>query len=180
MAGCAFRVGGGAVYHWKLKYSPWQPRVPEGEPGGGRWTEWGTGRGPITGKFAPAEAGRFRAALDANVRPKHRNHVTKYSPEEYGAMRTYLFEDGKTGFALKPDGDIVSVFSGNGHGKAAVQAAIELGGRKLDCYDGYLRKLYSRFGMREYERWKFDPQYAASDWDYGEFDNPDVVLMRRG
>ena len=167
------------MYRWKLrvKYSPYQPRDDEG-----RWVEWGSGAGSATGKFAQSDPGRFRAALDANVKPKYRNHVTRYSAEEYGAMgaKTYLFEDGKTGFALKPDGDVISVFSGNGHGSAAIQAAIEFGGKKLDCYDPKLPKIYAKFGFGEYERWKWDDQYAPKGWDYGEFDSPDVVLMRLG
>ena len=38
--------------------------------------------------------------------------VYQYSPEKYAEMRTFLTDDGKTGFAIRNDGDIVSVFNG--------------------------------------------------------------------
>lgn len=170
-------------YEWTLeiKYSPDQPRVPAGQSGGGRWTSYGTGHGPTTPQFSEADPKDFRAALDKAIKPRYAAFVTKYSPQEYQEMgaKTYLIDDGKTGFALKPDGDIISVFSAGGKGRAALQAAIEFGGKKLDCFDGFLPNLYQRFGFKEYERWTWDDQYAPENWDPKD-NSPDVVLMRRG
>jgi len=165
-------------FEWKLtirKYSPAQPRDERG-----RWTDWGTGRGPLTAKFKEAAPEDFRAALDKNLSERYAAFVTKYSPQEYAEMgaRTYLMEGGKTGFAIKPDGDIISVFSNDGGGRAAIQAAVEFGGRKLDCFDGFLPRFYKRFGFQEYDRWQWDDRYAPADWR-AEDGKPDVVLMRR-
>lgn len=164
-------------WQWTIKYSPEQPRIPGG-PGGGRWTKWGTGSGPFTARFSEVAPSDFRKALDANLSKRYSAYVSRYEPEEYErtGAKTYLMDDGRTGFALKPDGDIVSVFSGTHQGRAALQAAIELGGKKLDCYDGFLSKFYSRFGFKEYERWPWDEQYKPADWDKRD-DQPDVVLM---
>jgi len=161
------------------KYSPAQPRDERG-----RWTDWGTGRGSLTAEFKEAAPEDFRAALDKNLSERYAAFVTKYSPQEYSEMgaKTYLMEGGKTGFAIKPDGDIISVFSSNKMGRAAIQAAIqaaiELGGTKLDCFDGFLPSRYSQFGFREYDRWQWDDRYAPENWDERD-DKPDVVLMRR-
>ena len=165
-------------YKWRLqlKYSPDQPRDE-----GGRWSTWGTGVGPSTARFSESNAGEFRAALDSNLDKRYSAFVTAYEPDEYQEMgaKTYLMDDGQTGFAIKPDGDIISVFSGNGKGRAALQAAIELGGTKLDCFDGFLPKFYSKFGFKEYERWAWDDQYAPDDWNYKKYNGPSVVLMRK-
>lgn len=161
------------------EYNPDQPRIPAGDPRGGQWTS--VGGGTAARQFKESNAQAFRKALDGNLDPKYDAFVTKYTPEEYQEMgaRTYVHDDGKTGFAIKPDGDIISVFSGNGRGRLALQAAIELGGTKLDCFDGFLPGFYSTFGFEEYERWTWDDQYAPDRWNYAKLGRPDVVLMRR-
>ena len=95
----------------------------------------------------------------------------------------FISESGQSGFVLKPDGDIISVFSAPGakEGKSVVLAAIANGGTKLDCFQGFLSdKFYPRFGFKEYDRWGWDDQYAPSGWDYEKDNRPSVVLMQLG
>ena len=61
----------------------------------------------------PEESRRF---FDAITKAKQRlgdvgEQVYIYSPEEYQNMKLFLSEDGFSGIAVKPDGDIVSVFA---------------------------------------------------------------------
>lgn len=101
-----------------------------------------------------------------------------YSKGEYKKMRLWLSADGKTGFAIKPDGDLVSVF--NVGEKGAIQKVIPhlhaLGATKLDAFDeaGRLPELYGAGGFKETSRVPWDPQYAPPGWKGGK---PDVVYM---
>ena len=110
--------------------------------------------------------------------------VLVYPVEEYRNMRLFMSQDGKSGFALKPDGDIVSVFSSGDAkaGMAALQLAIKLGGSKLDAFDTALPKMYAPHGFKVVARLKWDEQQAPIGWDkktFSEFNNgePDVVFM---
>lgn len=115
--------------------------------------------------------------------PKHlRPFVTPYTAQEYleEGMEAFMTPGGDAGYALKQDGDLVSVFSKAGAHKGAdvVKHALARGAKKLDCFDGYLPEFYDNFGFREYDRWKWAEQHAPKAWDYTRFGRPDVVLMR--
>lgn len=57
------------------------------------------------------------------------------------------------GFIVKPDGELVGVFSSiPGRGDALISAALNAGATHLDCFDGYLTEFYARHGFREYRR----------------------------
>jgi hypothetical protein len=110
-----------------------------------------------------------------------------YPAEDYAGMRLFLAEGGKAGFALKPDGDIVSVFSApkTGAGRAIMETAIAAGGRKLDCFHTILPEFYSAHGFRGTSRLLWNDEVAKENmpnWDkqaLGEFNGgePDVVFM---
>lgn len=104
-------------------------------------------------------------------------NLTKYDGHAYEPMETFLTNDGKSGFAVQPDGTLTNLFSTTrGRGDRLVEEAIWAGARKLDAYDGYLPTLYARHGFRETERLTWDPQYAPEGWE-GTFGTPDVVFM---
>ncbi len=111
--------------------------------------------------------------------------VYVYPLEEYKNMRLFLSEDGKSGFAIKTDGDIVSVFSSNkkaGVSHIMMELAIQNGGYKLDCFDTYLPHIYSAHGFKEVNRIKWNEAYRPDGWDksfYKLYNNgePDVVFM---
>ena len=113
--------------------------------------------------------------------------VKVYSPEEYAGMRLFVTKDGQSGFALKPDGDIVSVFSakGTGNGRAVMETAIAAGGKKLDCFATILPDFYAAHGFRATSRLLWNDEIAMADmpaWDkaaMAKFNNgePDVVFM---
>jgi hypothetical protein len=105
--------------------------------------------------------------------------VYRYTPDQYAQMDLYVSDDGLSGFAVKQDGDLVSVFSapGLGRGEALVDAAIARGARKLDAFDegGFLPRLYGSKGFVEVGRDPWNPAYKPKVWRGG---TPDVVYMQ--
>jgi DNA polymerase III epsilon subunit-like protein len=134
------------------------------------------------------DAEAFRNAL---VKLKETNRfaasVFIYDVEDLKKMRLFATADGTAGFAIKPDGDIVSVFvTGDSPHKRATLSmlaqAVEQGGTKLDAYDTILPRIYAEAGFRPVARVKWDESQADSAWDkelYSEYNNgePDVVAM---
>lgn len=116
--------------------------------------------------------------------------VYLYDPADYQGFRLFLTEDRTGGFAIKPDGDIISVFSaGGGQVQPMLTLAIEEGGTKLDCFNTVLPDIYGLNGMVEVGRSPWNDEYkptvangAAKDWDYETFKRynngrPDIVYM---
>jgi len=172
-----------------FKYNPAQPR-----DSGGRWTSGGGGAAAVeTGAgerptpsvtYSQAEPEKLVAGLQ-QLPEALSPFVTHYTAEEYRqqGVKVYISSSGRSGYGLKPDGDIISVFSlpGAREGKAALYSAIQNGGTKLDCFDGFLsQKFYPSFGFKSYDRWTWDDQYAPTGWDYDKHNRPNIVLMSLG
>jgi hypothetical protein len=114
--------------------------------------------------------------------------VHLYSVDEYSKMRLFLSPNKDYGFAIKPDGDIVSVFVKpgleGGIGHSLVIAAMSAGGKKLDAFDTFLYPFYTKHGFRRIGHSKWDDRYMPADWDkeyYSKYNNgePDVVYMEQ-
>lgn len=120
---------------------------------------------------AQAHHDDFHAALSNAMKtsPNVKQFVHLYEPHEYSKMKTFLSPDKASGYAVKEDGDIVSVFSTHkGRGDHIMAHALQNGGTKLDAYDGYLPKFYEKHGFKEYKR--------EPNWTPG---GPDVVYMHK-
>ena len=93
-------------------------------------------------------------------------------PTELSKYRLYRTADG-SGFAIKPDGDIVAVFASasepKGGSYALLQAAVQAGGKKLDAFNTYLPKIYSRVGFRPVARLPWNDEFAPPNWDKQTF-----------
>jgi 8-oxo-dGTP pyrophosphatase MutT (NUDIX family) len=149
------------------------------------------GSGGLSGgerhQLSPAQPDKFHAALRAaKASNPHAAAVAIYTPAEYAGMKTFMTDDGKAGVAVKPDGDIVSVFKAadgpKGVADMALHLAVENGGKKLDCFDTVLPSLYAKNGFKVVARLKFNPEFAPEDWDANKFaryngGQPDVVFM---
>lgn len=101
-------------------------------------------------------------------------------------MDLYLSEDGQSGIAVKPNGDIVSVFAGDnaprGSGYTLMLLAIQNGGRELDCFDTHLPDYYSLIGFKPVAKMKWNDEYIPEGWNKDNFKDynngePDVVFM---
>lgn len=113
--------------------------------------------------------------------------LSKYTAEELKNhnVQTYQLNGYHIGYALKPDEDGVDIISVHnnepnikGVGDALIESAKANGGTKLDHYDGFLSDLYSKHGFEEYDRYKWDDQYADPNWDYERYGRPDVILRK--
>ena len=131
--------------------------------------------------------GRARAKIK-NGRPVGLT-VYQYPLDEYKTMRTFLSQDGLTGYAIKADGDFVSLFNvgSKGAGEQAILDGIWVNGAlKLDAFaqvsdqypKGFLNTKYEDFGFEEVSRSKWDAQYAPDGWDEAIDGTPDVVYMK--
>lgn len=113
-----------------------------------------------------------------------KDFLTDYQKEQLQEhFTTYKVNGYNAGFAIKDDGDIVSVHNntgikGAGIGDELIEAAKDLGGTKLDHYAGFLDDLYSRHGFEEYNRDAWNDEYASKDWNYDEYGRPDVVYRK--
>ena len=106
--------------------------------------------------------------------------------DDYTDINLYLSEDGESGFGVKPNGDIVSVFSSKkvkGRAHHLLEMAVyEGGGRQLDCFDIYLTKIYEAHGFKPVAKMKWDDEYIPEGWNKDNFKDynngePDVVFM---
>lgn len=111
----------------------------------------------------------------------HAGAVDVHTTEEYERCRMFLTDDGKAGFAIVEGDELVSVFSYRGKhaGDAVVAKAVELGARRLDCYDinHMLPGLYGSHGFSPIAYVDWDDDYAPDGWDYGTLGRPRVLAM---
>jgi len=115
------------------------------------------------------------------LKSKHPGFLTLYSVKEYmNDFTTYKVKGYDIGYAIKSDGDIVSVFNNSNVRNISnelIQSAIKHGGHKLDHFDGFLSGLYDKFGFKEYHRDKWNDEYKPQNWD-GKAGQPDVVYRQ--
>lgn len=113
---------------------------------------------------------------------EHGAAVAAYPASDYMGMRLFTSRNGQSGFAIKPNGDIVSVFSEKGGGRAILEAALASGGNRLDCFDTVLPVIYGAHGFKAVARIPWNDEYKPDDWKYETFQKfsggrPDVVFM---
>lgn len=133
---------------------------------------------------SPEAASRFHGAIASSKdSTPYGAAVFVYDKAEYEGMRLFMTEDGQNGFAIKPDGDIVSVFSsGGGKVHPMLTLATQEGGSKLDAFDTVLPDLYGINGFREIAREPWVEKHRPEGWDkevFARYNNgePDVVYM---
>lgn len=100
----------------------------------------------------------FIAVNEAKINnPLISDMLSDYEISDYENFTVYLNEAQNAGFAIKPDGDLINLFNNSGisgYGKILVNKAIELGAKKLDCFEGFLPDYYRKFGFITYKREK--------------------------
>lgn len=119
------------------------------------------------------------------------NEIKNADPDTYWSVSAVTPEDAsksaiidtKDGAAMvKPDGDIVGVFKkpesdAKGVAQDLLKKAVELGGIKLDNFDGYLTKQYEKAGFRVVSKTPFNEEFAPEGWNKEKHGTPDVVAM---
>jgi hypothetical protein len=131
----------------------------------------------------------FRHALEiAQKTNEHGAQVALREVEEYKNAKLFLAENGATGIAVDPDGHIFSLFKnvnvckelGIDHVSAKmIFVALSHGGKKLDCFDGFLPNLYSTFGFEAVTKIRFYPELTCGvPWNYERDGRPDLIFMK--
>lgn len=145
----------------------------------------GSGRIVNPSRSQAVSSGRFVPALDtakSTCPPETAWRVDstrKAKDFDDQGIRTNVTEGGST-FAIKPDGDIISVCkncNGKDRGTEIIAAAVKAGGTHLDSYDGNY-DFYTRCGFEVVSRCKFDEEYAPPGWTKGRDKEEDVLFMK--
>jgi hypothetical protein len=99
--------------------------------------------------------------------------LTPYGIGDLKKMTVFSSQNMQAGFAVKSDGDIVSVFNNSGARGMLDEVfplAFKIGGYKLDHLDGMLSGLYSRRGFEIVNIDDWNDQYAPPEWGYTPID----------
>lgn len=114
---------------------------------------------------------RFFVSLNSG---KRSGFLSYYSKEDLKEMNLFLIKGHNAGFAIKKDGDIVSVHNNSslrGLANKFLSDAKRAGGTKLDHFDGFLSGLYRKHGFKDvYEVYQWDEQYSPKEWTYDPVD----------
>ena len=128
----------------------------------------------------------FKNAIAKAVKTLGDDGASVELKDDYTDINLYLSEDGESGFGIKPNGDIVSVFSSKkvkGRAHHLLEMAVyEGGGRQLDCFNIYLTKIYETHGFKPVAKMKWNDEYIPDGWNKDNFKDynngePDVVFM---
>jgi hypothetical protein len=137
--------------------------------------------------LAPSDADLYRQQIEQlKVSNRFGSSVHVYNTGEYANMRLFVTDDGRSGIAVNDD-EIVSAFSHldskyPSAAKSMLAVAVQQGGRRLDCFDTALPRIYSEAGFVPVARLKWNDDYAPDDWNYTVYSRynagrPDVVFM---
>ena len=115
----------------------------------------------------------FKNAISKAKQSLGNNGASVELKDDYTDINLYLSEDGESGFGIKPNGDIVSVFSSKkvkGRAHHLLEMAVyEGGGRQLDCFDIYLTKIYEIHGFKPVAKMKWNDEYIPEGWNKENF-----------
>lgn len=165
--------------------------------GGGKTSGGGAGRSgrskpgvskpatPAPNKRVPSKS--FVPVLNAakdSCPPDTAWRVDTYrTAEDFDAENVKVYTtDGGSTFAIKPDGDIISVCKNQDTDKGMnardlMAAAVERGGTHLDSYSGNIG-FYAKCGFEVVSRCQFDERYAPPGWTKGRDKPEDIYFMR--
>mgnify|MGYP003148129910 CR=1 FL=1 len=105
---------------------------------------------------------------------KRSGFLSGYSHDELARMDLYLLDGHNAGFAIKDGDDIVSVHNNSelrGLGNEFMRKAKEIGGARLDHFDGFLSGLYRKYGFTNvYEVYQWNEKYKPAKWNYNGID----------
>ncbi len=105
---------------------------------------------------------------------KRSGFLSYYPEEDLAQMNLFLVKGHDAGFAIKTDGDIVSVHNNSslkGLASVFLNEAKKNGGSKLDHFDGFLSGLYRNHGFTDvYEVYQWDENYKPDTWNFDPVD----------
>lgn len=124
------------------------------------------------------------------------NAAKRANPDQFWSVSTPTREELQDSFILEtpdgygyvtPDGDIKGLFKkhtsqSKGVAGSLLEQLIKMGGIKLDNFDGYLTKIYTKAGFKIVSKVKFNVEYAPDEWKDAkergvDLGTPDVLAM---
>ena len=114
----------------------------------------------------------FKNAISKAKQSLGNNGASVELKDDYTDINLYLSEDGESCFGIKPNGDIVSVFSSSKEKRRSsymLEMATAEGGRQLDCFDIYLTKIYEAHGFKPVAKMKWNDEYIPEGWNKDNF-----------
>ena len=135
------------------------------------------------------EINNYESFLRSAYSHKEKYMLTEYTVDDLKNMNvtTFKLRNYNLGFALKPDDmgfDIIlmhnaSKLEGLGYMKYVIELAKSYGGNHVDYYEtDKLKHMWTSAGFKEYERYKFDPQYTHDNFNCEKYGTPDVVYAK--
>ena len=126
----------------------------------------------------PELAESFLASINTSTRIEF---ITPYTADELSNFRLFKVDGMNIGFAIKEDGDIILVHNNEGIGgigNLLIQKAIELGGEKLDYFDGFLTGFYRNLGFKLTSNEHFNDEWTPEGWKFEaiDIDNPQTSI----
>lgn len=133
------------------------------------------------GEYEDVNVNEFNKSLKSGKRSEY---LTDYTEADLANMNLYKIKGYNAGFALKLDGDIVSVHNNTGIrglGEYLIRSAIRYGGNKLDHFDGFLTGFYEKLGFKVVDSDDWNGDYAPMDWEYKPIDiaNPQYSIYAK-
>ena len=129
------------------------------------------------------ESEKFRRAIlaaKASQEPEKAWRVDAHKPSDYIDDQLYVSDGGST-IAITPDGDIISVCKNKSDtatkGKDLLKKAVEMGGVKLDSYEGN-HDFYIKCGFEPVSWCEWNEKFAPDDWN-PERDRPEPIIFYR-
>lgn len=112
----------------------------------------------------------FLSSINTSTRVEF---MTPYTAEELSNFKLFKVDGMNIGFAIKKDGDIILVHNNEGIGgigNLLIQKAIELGGTKLDHFDGFLTGFYRSLGFKLESNDHFADEWTPEGWKFEPID----------
>ena len=122
------------------------------------------------------------AAQNAN---SHSAFVHVYDTDEYSGNKLFVVNAGCAGCIVTPGGDIESVFKNDIMAKsddvekiALLLTAVDNGGQKLDCFDGFLPGNYMKHGFEPVAKVRFNDEFAPDGQNFERDGRPDIIFFK--
>ena len=137
-------------------------------------------------ELAPNEAHVFYNRISAAKKASPKGAaVDIHKRSDYKGMRMFLTRDGSAGYAVKPTGELTSVFKhpDSPHedvaARAAEHATLMAGATHFSAFDP-LPGMYQKGGGRAHGRSPWMDEYKPSAWRVSKMGRPDVVYGSLG
>ena len=129
----------------------------------------------------------FRNSIQsAQSQNAHSAFVHVYDAKEYAGRKMFVVNAGCAGCIVTPNGDIESVFKNDTMAlsddvekisTALLLTAVDNGGCKLDCFDGFLPTNYMKHGFIPVAKVRFNDEFAPDGWNFERDGRPDIIFF---